>query len=279
MRSLRILSVVGVSAILLSAGVAFAEDTSTTNVTQTVTAAQTAARQAVEKSEALRAEVKEKSEAARQAVVEKMQAAREEAKKKMEISREEAKMRVEAVREKAKVRIEAQREKAAERLATIQDKVKQQSAEKIAAQFERLNKKWTDHFLKLLERYDEVLQKMRDRVGIAASAGREIIAADAAIQSASIAIENARAAIVTQAAKTYTLDATVLPTPTTANDQGELLKGLRAAFQELHRNLFSDLFALRDGVMKDARTEVQNALQTLGSIPKVDDSDDATTIQ
>ena len=263
MRTFRIMSIIGVSALLLSASVAFAEDESTTNVVQRVEVSD------------VRAEVK-------QTAKDRAQAVREEAKKKMETTREEAKVRVEAVREKAKVRVEAQKEKATRRLADIQDKVKKQLAEKMVNQFERLNKTWTDHFLKLLDRYDEIVQKMRDRASVAASAGKDVTAADVAIQSAGTTIESARVAVVAQVAKTYTLDVSTFTAMTatsaaTPSGQEEILKGLKTAFQELHRTLFNDLFALRDGSMKDARKAVQSALQALGKVPKVDDDEENTT--
>ena len=55
------------------------------------------------------------------------------------------------------------------------------------------------------------------------------------------------------------------------------MQSLRKSFQTLHSSLFKDLFALRDGAMKDARGAVQNALQTLGTIPGVDEDDTTAT--
>lgn len=266
MRTLRIIGVVSASALLLSATVAFAEERSA-NSEQSVKA---------------KIEVKAVSTAqkeVREAAKARMEATREEAKQRVETAREEAKMRIEAVREEAKTRVEAKREKAAQRVAEIQDKAKQKLAEKLANQFERLNKTWTDHFMNLLDRYDKIVLKMRSRASAAAGNGRDVTAADAAIQSAEVAIQTARAAVVAQVKKDYALDTSTVVASTaitTPSGQGELMKGLRTAFQDLHRSLFKDLFALRDGPMKDARTAVQNALQELGKVPKVDDDEDGT---
>jgi len=57
------------------------------------------------------------------------------------------------------------------------------------------------------------------------------------------------------------------------------MKGLRTQFQNLHKSLFKDLFALRDGAMKGARKSVQDALQTLSQIPKVDDDSATSTVE
>ena len=57
------------------------------------------------------------------------------------------------------------------------------------------------------------------------------------------------------------------------------MKKLRTAFQELHKTIFNDLKALRDGEMKNARSAVQGALQALSQVPKVDDDNDDTSNQ
>ncbi len=173
----------------------------------------------------------------------------------------------------AQTRMTTMREKAAQRVAEIQDKVKQQLAQRLATQFDNLNKTWTDHFTQLLDRYDAIAKKMQDRSSIAASAGKNVTAANAAIQAAQAAVTAARAAVVAQAAMTYVPDtSTVAATTATSTPKGqeELMSGLRASFQNLHNTLFKDLFALRDGPMTDARKALQSALQALSKIPGVD---------
>jgi len=192
----------------------------------------------------------------------------------MENAREEAKQRMEVVREEAKTRMETQREEVKQRMAEMKDKVKQQKAEKLATQFENMNKTWTDHFMNLLDRYTAIVQKMQARADIAAGKGKNVTAANAAILSAKTAIATAQAAVIAQAAKTYTPTVSTT-TPATSGDE-EVVKELRSSFQTLHSTLFTDLFALRDGAMKNARTAVQSALQTLSSVKGVDD-DTATT--
>ncbi len=167
------------------------------------------------------------------------------------------------------------RQMAQDRIAAIQDKVKQQLAERLATQFNQINQVWTQHFSQMLDRYTAILQKIQDRATAAASAGKDVTATNAAIQAAQAAITSARAAVAAQAAKTYTLDLSATSTPVTAatstpEGQGQIMQGLKDAFQTLRQQLFGDLFALRDGPMTDTRTAVQSALQTLGQIPGVD---------
>lgn len=250
-----------VAGVLLSASVVFAESNDraiTSTTTRNVK---------VETAKANREEAKSR-----------MEAQREETKVRIETAREEAKARMETAREEAKTRMEAKREETKQRLSDIRDKKKQQMAERLAEQFDKLNKKWTDHFIQRLDHYSAVLLKIQKRADIAATNGKDITATNSAIQSANTAIDNARIAVVAQAAKTYTLDASsVITTAATTTDSGQenLMKGLRTQFQSLHKALFRDLFALRDGVMKNARVAVQTALQTLSQIPKVDDDSDS----
>jgi F0F1-type ATP synthase membrane subunit b/b' len=239
----------GVAGVLLSASVAFAEDSGGRVITATATTTKN-----------VRAET-----------------AREETKTRIETAREEAKTRIEKAREEAKTRMETKREKAKERINDIRDKAKQQLAEKLANQFEELNKKWTDNCIKQLDHYSAVLLKIQERADIASTNGKDTTATNIGITSAKTAIETARTAVVAQAAKSYVLDTSTLTTTvatTTDSGQDKLVKNIRNAFQDLHKSLFSDLKALRDGVMKDARTAVQSALQTLSKIPKVDDNSD-----
>lgn len=304
MSRLKIIGVAsGVAAMLMSVPIAFAQEDDATSVTgvrpiitrpvasttrsvkveavreEAKTRAETAREEAKQKMETQREEAKTRMENAREEAKTRMETAREVAKTKMETQREEAKQKMETKREETKTRMEAQREKTKQRVADIRDKAKQEMATKIADQFDNLNKKWTDRFTEQLGRLGEILLKIQERADIASTNGKDITATNTAIQSANTAIDNARTAVVAQAAKTYTLDTSSIATTvatTTTNGQDELMKGLRTQFQNLHKTLFKDLFALRDGEMKRADTAVRSALKTLSQIPKVDDDDDST---
>lgn len=183
--------------------------------------------------------------------------------------KKDAHERMQTARADAQTRIKAQREKAEHRLADIKDKTKQQKAEHLAKQFENINSKWTEHFMKRLDRLDAIVQKIQNRSNIAAGNGKDVAAATTAIASAKTAIATARTAVVAQAAKTYVLDPSAVPVTTattTPSGQKEFMKDLRTAFKNLHTTLFKDLFALRDGPMTDARKAVHSALQTLSNI-------------
>lgn len=189
--------------------------------------------------------------------------------------------RMQTMRAEVQTRMETVRNKVMQRMSDIQDKVKQDMAQKLSVQFDNLNTTWTDNFVNLLNHYDAIVQKMQDRATIAAGNGKDVTTANTAIQSARTAILSARTAVATQALKVYTPDtsSTNTVTTTTPSGQDKIMKGLRTSFQKLHTGLFKDLFALRDGPMKDARKAVQSALETLGKVPGVDGDKNATTTE
>lgn len=271
MNKLKIIGVAsGVAVMLMSAPVAFAIEDGRANVTGV---RPVITRPVATTTKNVRVETARKEAKAR------METKREETKSRIEAKREEAKSKMEAKREEMKDKLEAQREKAKQRLSDIRDKKKQELAQRLANQFEELNKKWTDHFIERLDRLGEVLLKMQERSDIASTNGKDVTAVSTAIKSANTAIDNARTAVVTQAARTYTLDTSSVTTAvatTTDSGQENLMKALRTQFQSLHKALFKDLFALRDGEMKKADTAVRDALKTLSQIPKVDDDGDSS---
>ena len=297
MNHLKIIGAVSsVATILLVAPIAFAQEVTApapnTGVTSTeepvVTTTNSANKaemearleEAKKKIELQREEAKAKLETSRENTKKKIEAQREESKKRIETTREEAKAKMEAAREEAKSRMETKREEAKQRLSDIRDKKKQELALKLSDRFDNLNKKWTDHFTQTLDHYNAILLKIQERADIAETNGKDVSAANVAIQSAKTAISTAQTAVTAQAVKTYTLDASVVTTTDTTDTtvgQDELVKRLRTAFQELHKTVFNDLKALRDGEMKNTRSAVQGALQTLSQIPKVDDDNDDNT--
>lgn len=253
MRTLRTVGAIGtVTALLLSAGVAFA-----------------ATKPAVTAATAERTEVRNVRAVATTTL-------RSGNERKVASTSQE---RMKAKREEAQAKGTAKREKVAQRIKDIEDKAKKEAAQKIAEQFENLNKTWTDKFMNQLDKYDAIVQKMQARSSTAAAAGKDVTVANTAIGAAVTAIATAKEDVTAQAAKTYVLDTSTLPTTSTTTPAGQtkLVQELRKKFQTMHTALFKDLFALRDGPMKDARKALENALKALGKVPKVDDDKETAT--
>jgi hypothetical protein len=193
----------------------------------------------------------------------------------------------EAMQNLEKIRVEAQEkikqtvEKAQQKITEIRDEQKQQQALQIANQLDHLNQQWTEHFTQVLNRLEVILEKIKNRADKAAANANDVSAVDAAISAAETAISNARAAVETQAKKTYTVDLTAvssgIATTTTTAGQNQLIINLRAQFKTLKDQLEKNLTSLRDGLMKDARTAVQKALEELIKVPNVDVEPTATS--
>jgi len=185
--------------------------------------------------------------------------------------RSSVKNEMQQVREKTAADMQKMREGMQQKISEIKDKRKMEAATKVANQLERVNTVWTGHFNNVLDHLSTVLEKVKSRAAKAAANGSDVAATNAAVQKASDAITAARTAVAAQAQKTYTVDtATITGSTSTTAGQDNLVSKLRSQFKTLREQLFSDLMGLRDGVMKDARTSVQNALQTLQQVPDVD---------
>jgi len=178
--------------------------------------------------------------------------------------REAAKKRLETAREEVKKTIEARQAELKDKISKLRDEKKKQIATRLDEQMARLNTQWTDHFNNVLNRLSEILGKIELRAAKAETNGKDVSAVKTAIQNAKNAITTARTAVETQAKKTYI-----------ATFSSET--GLGAAFKAVREQLRKDLFGLRDGAMKSSREAVQNALQVLKGIPKVNEEPKATT--
>lgn len=193
-------------------------------------------------------EMKEKKEAMKQ----EMESRREELKQKMEEKREELKQRLEQKKEALKDRIEAKREELKERLKIIKDERKKQVVEKIDRSLDALNDKMTKHFLNVLEKLEDILARISERADKAESDGIDVSLVDAAIALAQTAIDSAKAAVETQAGKTYTL---------TVNAEDKLRVDVGKARQALHADLRTVY-----GTVKKAKEAVHAAASTLAGI-------------
>jgi len=190
--------------------------------------------------------------------LENIKAKRTELNTQLKKAQEAAKNRLEVAREEVKKTVEARQTELKDKISKLRDKKKRQIVTRLDEQMARLNIQWTNHFSNVLNRLLEILGKIELRTTKAETSGKDVTAVKTAIQNAKAAIETARTAVETQAKKTYI-----------ATFSSET--GLGAAFKVVREQLRKDLFGLRDGAMKSARETVQNSLQALKSVPKVDE--------
>ncbi len=160
-------------------------------------------------------------------------------------AREESVDKMREVRDDLKTRIDAKRAELKTRLQRIKDERKRQVVEKIDRSLDALNKRMTDHFMKMLDKLEDILARISERADRAESGGTDVSSVDAAIIAAQEAIRTARTAVEAQAAKTYNL---------AVNTEAGLRSDVGKARQALH----ADLKALFETVKK-AKNAVHEA--------------------
>lgn len=183
---------------------------------------------------------------------------------------EQSARKIKQLRLETQEQIKQKQENLRSKVAEIKDEKKQKAAEKILNQFDHINRVSTDHFLSVLDKLDAVLQKIKSRAEKAASDGKDLTAAKQAIQKAEQSIKIAREAVIAQAAKTYTVDSSVIAGAVADEGKNSIVSKLRERFKELRKQLFNDLAALRGGAMKSAREAVHAAAEALAKVPNID---------
>lgn len=207
---------------------------------------------------------------------------REQFKQEAEKAREEMKQ----IREKAREEIKTREEEVKNKIEQLRDEQKKNRASNIISQLEKINKTETDHFFNVLEKDSAVLVKIKARADKGVVAGRDVSAADTAIAAAQVAIDSAKVAVSLQAAKTYIIDPTTIPTAdATTNDSvgsnGEYttVSAFRSAFKNLHEQLKNDLKILRENSVKVAHEAIRSALNVLKNVPQIDNVNASATEQ
>jgi len=165
--------------------------------------------------------------------------------------------RIEEVRKEAKAKVEAKRAEVKEKIQQLKDERKKAIALRIDEQLNRLNEQWTKHFSNVLNQLNDILGKVELRAEKTKANGQDVTAVSTAVEKAKQTIAAAKSAVEEQVKKSYI--ATI-----------ESEDKLKDAFKTQRDLLHKDLFGLRDGLMKDARKAVQDALQSLRVVPEVD---------
>ncbi len=138
--------------------------------------------------------------------------------------------------------------------AELKDKKKEVVLSRVSDNLNKINKNFTDHLSKFLDKAAIILTKLEERVAKKATAGKDTTEAIAAIEEARFSLQTASDAVTKQAAKDYTISTA---TDETARTQANLQR------EQLRKDL---------GVVKDlankAKKSVANAIrvssQTLG---------------
>ncbi|MCR4322798.1 MAG: hypothetical protein NUV61_01795 [Candidatus Azambacteria bacterium] len=185
------------------------------------------------------------------------------ARKQIEQRQAEFKSMVSAKREEAKASIDKKRADLRQRLQNIHDERKKKTVERIDAQIDALNERWTSHFSTILDRLEIIVGKIEERITQEEQRGSDISTVKSMVAEAKSAIVASRTAVVSQAGKTYSI--AVSTEETLREETGKTRK-------ELHR----DLVIVRDTVLR-AREMVHVAAVALAQVTKKEPNQATTT--
>lgn len=183
---------------------------------------------------------------------------REEMRKEIEERQKQIRETVKTKREQMIQRIEQYREQLRERLKKIANETKRKIVERIYQRINDLNERITNHFLNVLDRLEEILERIESRTAKAVLHGRDVSEAEKAIEAAWTAIETAREAVKVQAEKVY-------QPPEISSEEN-----LRIKVGALRQQLHSDLKAV-EKLVKEARDRVREAAVSLAKVPRINE--------
>lgn len=166
------------------------------------------------------------------------------------------KAEIEKLRLAKKAATDAAREEFLTQLATIKDSNKQEIAEKISDNLTMANSKATDRMFAVLDKLDAVLTKVENKIAEAQADGTDTSAQELEITNAKTALEAAKDAVTTQAAKDYIItvgtDTTLRSDiSTVVNQQKQDLRTTYETVRSARQAVRQAAKALKDlGVMK-----------------------------
>ena len=155
-------------------------------------------------------------------------------------------------REEMKTAIAEEGEALKEKLKVIKDQRKKEVVERIADRVNSINEIRTDRFLKLLEKFEDFLDRISAQADALEKEGKDITGVRTAVAEAESAINASRAAVEAQAEKIYEIIITT---------EGNLGNSVSAAIRARQ----DDLKTVEETVKK-AHETVRKALITLKSI-------------
>jgi len=190
--------------------------------------------------------------------VEEFRKQREEMRSELKEKQKQTREMIKTKREQMVQKIQEYREQLRERLKKIKNETKKKIVERIYQRVDDLNERITNHFLDVLDRLEEILERIESRTAKAVLHGRDVSEAEEAIKVAWTAIETAREAVRLQAEKVYQ------PPEITSEEN------LRIEVGALRQQLHSDLKAV-EKLVKEARDKVREAAVTLAKVPRINE--------
>ena len=171
--------------------------------------------------------------------------------------RDDFKTRMDAEKAELQGEIQDKREALRAQLQKVKDERRREVVERIDVRLDELNARMLDHFSNVLDRLEDVLERIASRADKAEGRGLDVSTVRTAITDALSSITSARTAVQVQAGKTC------IVTVTTENN-------LRVDVGKARKCLHDNLTVVREAV-KAAKEAVRKAATTLAQIPRVDE--------
>lgn len=164
--------------------------------------------------------------------------------------RKEIRKQIQEKRRILREKIISKKKELKEKLTVVKDERKRKIMEKIDERMDALNQKMTDHFLLVLDKLEDVLERIKQRAEQAEKErGWNVAVVRQKIDEATRAITLAREAVREQAGKTYTPE---------VESEKEAKQSIREIRQALHGDL-----ALVKKQIKTAKKAIQEAVKAL----------------
>lgn len=208
----------------------------------------------------------EEAQTLRQEIQQRMENLREDVQNRIEEVRKNFQDTLEAKREEIRKEIETKREALRERIQDFRDERKKEVASRVEDNLPKVNEVATNQMTKALDQMSEVLGRIMTRAESAANRGLDVSSVETEMNNASVAIATARAAVLAQASKVYTV---------TVSNEDNLKSDLGTVRQTLH----DDIQATRQ-IVRNAHDALRKAATTLAQVPGIhtdDSSDEATS--
>lgn len=122
-------------------------------------------------------------------------------------TREDFKLRLEEMKKEASESLRLKKAELQQRLLSIRDAKKRALVTRINDKMVDANKRRTQHMLDVLERLRSLLDRLAQKAEVAKAETKDVTLVEQAITEARTSIDTAQSAVVSQAAKIYTIEA------------------------------------------------------------------------
>ncbi|OGK21411.1 hypothetical protein A3C23_01325 [Candidatus Roizmanbacteria bacterium RIFCSPHIGHO2_02_FULL_37_13b] len=156
------------------------------------------------------------------------------------------------INEEVKEKIKDLKTEYRQKLEAFKDAKKKQIVERINNRLSTINKNRMDHFLRVIARLNQILQKIKNLTNQAKAKGIDVYNVETAISSAQIALDNAKTAVTDQGKKEYVIN---------INDESTVRVDVGQTVSSLQNDLRNTL-----KVIIDARQLVHAAASQLAKV-------------